>query len=407
MADDKPIIIIKKKGGHGGHHGGAWKVAYADFVTAMMAFFMVMWLVNSASDPTRENIASYFRKPGLFQSGSGTPLLIGNAGILPDAPPPKPDEKKNSQGNSMERLQKRSGTDDTGQRRATEHGEKERGQGDKDGLGEKTPTNPEEFAQENFTSHGISMQQTKMQTMAAKIEKTLAESKELRELLGIVDVKVDADGLNIEIMDTEKASMFTLGSARVQPEAEEAFKKIGVMLAKLPNNIDIVGHTDARTFPGNAAGYSNWELSSDRANAARRLLVAQGVTPGRITSVVGRADKELKKADAPADASNRRITIKMRFRTTQQVDLAKDPLALNNLNLEEEDYQKKQAENVHTFSAKQINEGQKNPGEKPKLPGTVLLPTTDPPKSNPDYFGRDTIFNDSPVLGPEDHFAHY
>ena len=85
MADDKPIIVIKKKGGHGGHHGGAWKVAYADFVTAMMAFFMVMWLVNSAETKTKKAIASYFRRPGLFESGSGTPLLIGGSGMLPEA----------------------------------------------------------------------------------------------------------------------------------------------------------------------------------------------------------------------------------------------------------------------------------------------------------------------------------
>jgi flagellar motor protein MotB len=112
MADDKPIIVIKKKGGHGGHHGGAWKVAYADFVTAMMAFFMVMWLVNSASEPTRQNIASYFRKPGLFASGSGTPLQIGGAGFLEDAAPPRPDEKKKGSGMSATREKKKSGTDD-------------------------------------------------------------------------------------------------------------------------------------------------------------------------------------------------------------------------------------------------------------------------------------------------------
>jgi len=406
MADDKPIIVIKKRGGHGGHHGGAWKVAYADFVTAMMAFFMVMWLVNSATVSTKQNIAQYFRRPGIFMQGSGTPLMMGAAGILLDSPPPRPDEKKKSQGNSMERQSKRSGTDDIGKLRTTPRGEIGKGQGEQQGMGEKNPTRQEDFAEKNFTSYGISLDKSEMQAVAEKIEKAIAESKELRQLLGIVDVKVDADGLNIEIMDTEHSSMFTLGSAHILPEAEEAFKKIAQMILKLPNSIDIVGHTDARTFPGKAGGYSNWELSSDRANAARRLLVNQGIAPSRITSVVGRADQELKRRDAPTDASNRRITIKMRFRTTKDIAMAKDPASLHGLKFDEQDYQRKQDEKVHSLTVKDINDSGKEAAAKPKIPGIISLPDGQTPPTNPDYFKRDNIFNDSPVLGPEDHFGN-
>ena len=409
MADDKPIIIIKKKGGHGGHHGGAWKVAYADFVTAMMAFFMVMWLVNSASSPTRESIASYFRKPGIFESGSGTPLGIGEAGILPDAPPPKPEEKKKSMGTSQAILKKKSGTEnDNGKKRISEHGEAEKGSGAQVGMGVKTPQNADELLEQNFTSFGLDLQGDQIKALAKEIEKEIANSPELQKILGIVDVKVDADGLNIEIMDTAKSSMFTLGSARILPEAEDAFKKLGGILANLPNYIDIVGHTDSRPFPGKANGYSNWELSSDRANAARRLLVTEGIAPERFTSVVGRADQELKDKDDPLDPSNRRITLKMRFKSVKRIDLAKDPSALNNLKIEEDKYVKKEEEKVHSLTAAQINKAEiTEDKDKPKEASTISLPDGGPVTSNPDYIGRDKIFGDSPVIAPNDHFANY
>ena len=399
MADDKPIIVIKKKGGHGGHHGGAWKVAYADFVTAMMAFFMVMWLINSASDPVRQSIASYFRKPGIFQSGSGTPLQIGAAGILPDAPPPKAYEKKNSQGNTFALLDKKSGTDNEKSKgRITLKGEKDKGDGAEKGVGVKTPDNPKDFEEAKYTSHGINLEKEEVVKVADEIKKQIAESKELSQLLGIVDVKVDADGLNIEIMDTDRSSMFTLGSARILPDAESAFRKIGVILAKLPNTIDIVGHTDATPFPGKNNGYSNWELSSDRANAARRLLLAEGVTATRISSVVGRADKELKKKEAPNDASNRRITLKMRFRQTVSIDLPKDPSALDSINFEEQKYQKDEEEKIHSFSARQVLTPGSPPGQKApegKKTGT------------PEFVGKDGVIGNSPVIGPTDHFANF
>ncbi len=408
MADDKPIIVIKKKGGHGGHHGGAWKVAYADFVTAMMAFFMVMWLVNSASSPTRENIASYFRKPGIFDTGSGSPLMIGAAGILPDAPPPKPEEKKKSMGTSQERLNKKTGTDiDEGKNRITDRGDKGKGMGDQAGLGSTAPTDPSDLDQPNFKAHGISNDVGQLQTLTEKIEKEIADSPELKKLVGIVDVKIDADGLNIEIMDTEKSSMFSLGSARVLPEAADAFKKLGTILAGVSNSIDIVGHTDAKPFPGKTNGYSNWELSSDRANAARRLLLSEGIAPSRITSVVGRADKELKKPDAPLDPSNRRITLKMRFNSLTHVNLAKDPSALKNLKVDEQKFQEKEAEKVHSLSTKDVLEGNKAETSKPKEKGTISLPDENSPQGNPDLIGRDKIFGDNPVIGPTDHFANY
>jgi chemotaxis protein MotB len=316
VADDKPIIIIKKKGGHGGHHGGAWKVAYADFVTAMMAFFMVMWLVSAAQTPTKQAIASYFRKPGIFESGSGTPLLIGEAGILQDGPAPShpEDTKQLYPGKSQERLHGHTGTDSdsTGDKRVTYRGE----EGKRDSVPDKDAAQrgfqaiePEDFkiadqltlnkrpldkTIENKVgepdSFGVTREQREQAlAVAAQVQQELAATPEFKELLGLVDVKLDADGLNIEIMDTEKTSMFQSGSAQIQRDAEEAFSKLGPIIARFPNTVDIVGHTDARPFGKRPGGYGNWDLSSERANAARKILERNGVPIDRIASEIGRA----------------------------------------------------------------------------------------------------------------------
>lgn len=356
MADNKPIIVIKKKGGHGGHHGGAWKVAYADFVTAMMAFFMVMWLVNSAEVITKQNIASYFRRPGIFNQGSGTPLEIGGAGILEDSFAPNAKSSKAKGGKpsdvpSSNTKQFESKTADKKSNKknppaipeakilATTSGAQptpvpsiqgvwippsgspqavtsvDSTTGNPSAL---TKTGTEEDGQKN---QGVSEEEgdqksgdadaARLKQAAKEIRQLVESSQELKELIGVVDVKFEADGLNIEIMDTQRSSMFQLGSAAIMPEAEAAFAKVARILSTLPNKIDIVGHTDGKGF--NRKGYTNWELSTDRANAARRLLEANGVAADRVDRVVGRADKDLRDESDPLAPANRRITLKLRF----------------------------------------------------------------------------------------------
>lgn len=342
MADGKPIIVIKKKGGHGGHHGGAWKIAYADFVTAMMCFFMVMWLVNTATVVTRENIASYFRRPGLFEVGSGTPLMVGQTGILEDAFTPNKNLKSGSQGGRNESEESGvSGEDPStssslGQRSDTAlSGPQAYPQAGAEIQEEKAiknkpfePTGPEALERKNKkgeSTMGInqiygeqdnfgSQEFAEFEKAAEEIQDLLEDSPELEMLLGLVDVKLDADGLNIEIADSDKNSMFELGSAKIQPKAEEAFGKLGEIISKMDNTIDIVGHTDARAFARGDKGYSNWELSADRANAARRALQKHGVDSARITSVVGMADKLLRNETDPLASVNRRISMKIRFK---------------------------------------------------------------------------------------------
>jgi chemotaxis protein MotB len=437
MADDKPIIIIKKKGGHGGHHGGAWKVAYADFVTAMMAFFMVMWLVNTADQSTKQNIASYFRKPGLFQSGSGTPLLIGEAGILQDAfvPPHKADTTKQGGKDQDQALPQNTGTDEAKdqKRKVTIKGESGKAGGQEDAKGKQglakdntsetgklieekpqgTPQNSEALSEEEMLAK-----------LAESIKEQIAASKELSDMLGIVDVKVDADGLNVEIMDTEKTSMFASGSARVLPEARAAFVKLAEILKKVPNSIDLVGHTDGKPFASRPGGYSNWELSSDRAQAARRILEQEGIESARFTSVIGRADKDLKLSGDPLAAANRRITLKMRFKFNKNINLAKNPKALDNpeeiLASEAKATQpgvisqtpaQTQAteEKVHSLTPKQLT----NESYKPKKAVSakekndrIQLPDANSGNETPRPPGGD-IFRDNPVIGPKDLFANF
>lgn len=299
--DGKTIIIVKKVVGGHGHHGGSWKVAYADFVTSMMAFFMVLWLVNSASTPVRERIASYFRAPGVFEKGSGTPIEAGGAGILPDtfAPP----AEKNSQVQPNNRIYEVISPD----------GEKREVFGDGGGK-----------ADANQGAKETSKEKEKFDQIAAEIQKEIEKSAgKIDGLIGKIEVKVDQRGLHLEIMDTAKASMFARGSADILPEAHQQLEKITQILLTLPNPLDIEGHTDAAPFKGVKTTYDNWSLSTDRANSARRVLVGAGMRESQVARVVGYASQRLKAPEDPLAATNRRISISMRF-TEQASSALKD-----------------------------------------------------------------------------------
>lgn len=402
MDADKPIIVVKKKGGHGGHHGGAWKIAYADFITAMMAFFLVMWLVNSASTPTKERIASYFRRPGLFEQGSGTPLEMGGSGILDDAYVPSyPAEKQNEVGESQ--IPRRKGfeegpygvTDEAigfkkdgvptpqtaikpGQEYDEEHPKEvdrkmkpREEQEEGEILEEETPV-PAGTGEIQEGDETQQEEDTSPEKMAEKIKEEINASPELANILGAVDVSIDADSLNIEIMDTEKTSMFASGSAYIREEAREAFKKLASALQGVKNKIEIVGHTDAHPFTSRNHGYSNWELSVDRANAARRLLTDDGVDQARILGVLGKADTQPRISSDPFAAGNRRITLKMKFDvaraipptiapTPKAIDMKRDADAARKLQettraMEQENQSNapEPLERVHTLTPKEI-----------------------------------------------------
>ncbi len=235
----QPVIVIKKKGGHGGHHGGAWKVAYADFVTAMMALFIVLWLMNSSKE-VKESVAGYFKDPKGFSNGNGT----GKAG--------------------------------SGESMAVSKGD--------------------------------------MQKLGERLAKAMGEMPELTKLKDNVQFVITGEGLRVELLEDEQGMFFDSGSARPSEAGEEMLAMLAQQLAKLPNDIVIEGHTDSRPF--NNDGYSNWELSTDRANSARRLMRHNGVREKQIVQVRGFADQHLRRPDAPEDAGNRRVSVIVRYPDT-------------------------------------------------------------------------------------------
>ncbi len=244
---NQPVIVIKKVShGKHGHHGGAWKVAYADFVTAMMAFFLVMWLV-SQNPETRRSVAQYFRDPGAFDQGG--------AGLLP-------------------------GTD-TG----TIGG----------GL------------------NGAAAQKAQSKAVLERAAKQLKDtlSANFADVQERIDIIVGDDGLLIELREAPDDGFFASGSAMAKGETVKVLSVISAELQRLPNKVAVEGHTDSQPFTGRN-GYSNWELSTDRANTARRVLEVSGLPSGQVEAVRGYADTRLRDTEKPFDAGNRRISIFVR-----------------------------------------------------------------------------------------------
>jgi chemotaxis protein MotB len=236
-AKSQPIIVIKRKSGHGGHHGGAWKVAYADFVTAMMALFIVLWLMGS-SEKVKKAVAGYFQDPKGTASLLGT-IMAGN------------------------------------------------------GVAVKTETDPN---------------QQRLQELKEKLEQEIKARKDLEKLSKQIEITITSEGLRIELLEGKNGTFYESGSAHLSPSGQELLALLAAELKTLPNQLLIEGHTDAAQYSSDAE-YSNWELSADRANAARRLMQADGVRKDQVTQVRGYADQLLRVKNNPFDPSNRRITI--------------------------------------------------------------------------------------------------
>jgi len=247
MSKGQPVIIVKKKG-HGGHghHGGAWKVAYADFVTAMMAFFLVMWLVGQ-SPQVKAAVGGYFRDPGVFETTKGGGVLPGSTvGLKDSGVTPPPDSVKQAQ----EVLE-----------RAAEH-----------------------------------------------LREALQKVPALKALEDRIEITVTPEGLRIELLENEKNSFFAVGSAQLLPETVELLGVIAKELSPLGNKVAMEGHTDSRPY-GSRNGYTNWDLSTDRANSARRAMESHGLREGQVDAIRGFADTRLRYPDDSLDPRNRRISI--------------------------------------------------------------------------------------------------
>jgi chemotaxis protein MotB len=237
MEKTRPIVILKKKGAHGGHHGGAWKVAYADFVTAMMALFIVLWLLNS-SKQVQEAVGGYFKDP------TGTSKKVGSNMV---------------------------------------------------GAGE------------NFV-----LTRDNMPKLKEELQKAMKQMTDFEKLKSHIEMTVTTEGLRIELSESAKGTFFDSGSAKLNSDGSELLVTLAEEVGKLPNKLSIEGHTDSTPYAASAI-YGNWELSSDRANAARRVMQANGIRADQVTQVRGFADQRLRKPDTPLDPANRRISLIVQY----------------------------------------------------------------------------------------------
>jgi chemotaxis protein MotB len=237
MDSDDQIIVVKKKDGHAGHHGGAWKVAYADFVTALMALFIVLWLMNT-SKPVQVAVGGYFRDPN--GTGQKTGTTLGGAG-------------------------------DAG-----------------------------------------ALKKQDMSKLKDDLMRAMGKMENFEKLNKLIEMTVTPEGLQIELMEDPKGTFFENGSAQPTATMQSLLKILSPVAGKLPNPISIEGHTDSKPYTGSKT-YGNWELSTDRANAARRMMESDGIRPDQILQVRGYADRKLRKPSQPEDASNRRITVLIQY----------------------------------------------------------------------------------------------
>lgn len=282
-------IIIKKikKGGGHGHHGGAWKVAYADFVTAMMAFFIVMWILASTQE-VKEQVAAYFKDPGAFNFLTGKRTVPMNLEMVPEK------GKGEGAGKGEGEAQKTEFTWSFDEKKDTVS------------KMEKAAADSS-YAAEKVRSLGKTLKET--------LGEMVAQKPDLEELLSSIKIEISDQGLRIELIEKSDDFFFEIGSAQLKPRAVEILRKLAVEIGKMPNFVELEGHTDSRGYSG--SGYTNFELSADRANAARRVLAKYGFWDGQIVRVTGFADRMLSNPSNPFDFTNRRVSIVVKQLSTQ------------------------------------------------------------------------------------------
>jgi chemotaxis protein MotB len=282
MAEQQPIIIKKiKKGGHG-HHGGAWKLAYADFVTAMMAFFLLMWLLGTTTEPERKGIAEYFQDP--FKAST---------------------EEKGADVGDRTSIIQAGGADITSE---------DQGQVDKGMTAEN-----KDISSEEIEKKAEEIEKEKLENLKQKIQDKIDSTEELTEFKDQVKLEITSEGLRILIVDAQNRPMYKLASAEPEPQIKTILQALAPVINELPNKVSINGHTDARPFPPNQKKYTNWELSSDRANAARYELNHGGLPEEKVLRVIGLSSSIPYNPDTePLDPINRRISIIVMNKKTEQ-----------------------------------------------------------------------------------------
>ncbi len=281
--ENKQAIIIKKikKGGHG-HHGGAWKVAYADFVTAMMAFFLLLWLLNVTTKEQKMGLAEYFTPASVSRSESGSGGVLGGKTMM-------------EQGAKAGDRAQLAVTVTIAQPEPVEV--------------EKVKDKTEAEKEKEFEKKLAELEQQTFEEAREQLRQAIQEVPELADLKRNLLIDMTPEGLRIQLVDQERQSMFPSGSPQMMDRTKLLLQKVAQVVQRLPNKISISGHTDSTPFRSGDGGYGNWELSTDRANASRRALTEAGVPAARIQNVIGKADSDPLLPNDPANAANRRISI--------------------------------------------------------------------------------------------------
>jgi chemotaxis protein MotB len=307
-----PVIIKKiKKGGHGGHHGGAWKVAYADFVTAMMAFFLLLWLLNVTTDVQKRGIADYFEPTITSKSNSGAGGVLGGLTVGSPGSETVPLSQPNFTPAQTALRQPSEGDDgnDGGGSANDQNDDNDSNSGQTANNQSATNANADKkLTEEQFQKAAAEREEQRFEDAKKALEDAVNGSPELQALAKNLKIDETPEGLRIQIVDQDKAPMFPVGSAEMVDSARKLMAMVAKVMLKLPNKISITGHTDSTQY-ALGAKYTNWELSADRANATRREFQSDGVPDDRLSRVIGMADEDPMDKTDPSDPQNRRISI--------------------------------------------------------------------------------------------------
>lgn len=282
---EQPIIIKKIKKGGGGHHGGAWKVAYADFVTAMMAFFIVMWILAS-SEEVKQSVADYANDPTSYSVFTGK-----KSGDVPVEIDIGLKHKKSGSGDENNKNESSLQFFEFEQKKSSDY---------------EIPERVMQARQDSaVAAERVGEVSNEIEEM---IDDMISNRPDMKEILSSIKIEMTEEGLRIELIETTESLFFKIGSANLTQEAIDVLKQLASEIGKLPNHVEIEGHTDARGYSPNA-NYDNWNLSTDRAISASRILNQYGLWQGQVESITGYADRKLRNPDNPFDVVNRRVSI--------------------------------------------------------------------------------------------------
>ena len=293
---ERPVIIIKKiKKVAGGHHGGAWKVAYADFVTAMMAFFLLLWLLSSTTEEQRSGIADYFDPVAVSTSESGSGGILG--GMSPTEPGAQ----------ISQAMPRATVTTDPGIAQMSDAEKSDKPAEEDSQADQSEPKDLKKVEDEKLQEEVKRREEESFEKAKDEIMQQIKADDELKGLAANLIIDETPEGLRIQVTDRDGKPMFPLSGSQMLPDMQKILGLITRVVQKMPNKISLRGHTDSTPFK--SGGVDNWDLSTDRANSSRRAMVQSGLDPSRLASVVGRADSEHLVPENPESPQNRRVSI--------------------------------------------------------------------------------------------------